>query len=591
MKEHLFILKCMHKASPSYLAVNLSETAVSCLAFALMLPFSRYIVDAFLSGEADLHMATAAFLFYLAVMSISHFFTYWVKQVYNQLQHKRIEAYMNGLVYGKCQWIDIACYEDAQVYDQYVRALEEGPRRVERTAEILCASVSSLLRIGTVVGLFASLDMAFCIVAVLYCVQGLAGARRNNQIFYQANLEATPVNRKGSYIDRIFGSRQYAEEVKLYRLHDLLIEEYTAAKLQLKGLKKKAAAELLRFLFTVNLAGSVLRLAASFLVIYRIMEGRFTVGDFTVVFAAVNALADSLTGMFHVVPDAKHNQRMIALLGELLDRQPRVYVREGDVPVEEARGGAGLSVQGVSFAYPNRPEALVLRDVSVEIAQGEKVAIVGRNGSGKTTFLKLLLGFYEPGMGEVALNGQRLSAYDRDSFYGIFGVAFQDVQIYCTTIAENILFRSQLSEEDERRVWEALEFSGLEQKVRSLEKGIHTAVTREFDPEGAYFSGGEYQRLAIARAYARNPQVLLFDEPASALDAIAERDIMDRLYELGRGKTVICVSHRLSSTIGADRILVFDGGRIVEAGSHKELMDRQGVYCDMFRKQTEGYRL
>ena len=282
---------------------------------------------------------------------------------------------------------------------------------------------------------------------------------------------------------------------------------------------------------------------------------------------------------------------MSALFRKLLDYEPTVYVRAEGVRGEEVRGGVCLSVDGVSFAYPNRPEAVVLQDVSVRIAQGEKVAIVGRNGSGKSTFLKLLLGFYEPGAGEVTLNGRRVSAYDRDSFYGAFGVVFQDVQIYCTTVAENVLFRNEWSKEDEKRVWAALEFSGLGQKVRSLEKGIHTAVTKEFDQGGVYFSGGEYQRLAIARAYARDPKVLLFDEPASALDAIAEREIMDRLYELGRGKTVICVSHRLSSTIGADRILVFDEGRIVESGSHRELMDRQGVYYDMFLKQTEGYQL
>lgn len=590
MKEHLFILKCMHKASPFYLFVNLSEVVVSYLSFALLLPFNRYIVNKFLDGEADWHMIAVAFSFFLAVRS-SGFFTYWVTQVYNQLQYKRIEKYMNGLVYGKCQWIDVACYEDTDFYNQYVRALEDGPQRVTKTAGILCTFVSSLLRVGTVVGLFASLDMVFCVVAALYCVQGLAGTKRNNQIFYRANLEETPVHRKSSYINRIFGSRQYAEEVKLYRLHDFLTEKFTAAKLQLRELKKQRITELLRFLFTVNLTGSLLHLAVNFLVIYRIIEGRFTVGDFTVVFVAVNAMADSLTGIFNVVPDTKHNQRMIALFRKLLDYEPTVYVRAEGVRGEGVRGGVCLSVDGVSFAYPNRPEAVVLQDVSVRIAQGEKVAIVGRNGSGKSTFLKLLLGFYEPGAGEVTLNGRRVSAYDRDSFYGAFGVVFQDVQIYCTTVAENVLFRNEWSKEDEKRVWAALEFSGLGQKVRSLEKGIHTAVTKEFDQGGVYFSGGEYQRLAIARAYARDPKVLLFDEPASALDAIAEREIMDRLYELGRGKTVICVSHRLSSTIGADRILVFDEGRIVESGSHRELMDRQGVYYDMFLKQTEGYRL
>ena len=568
MKEHLYILKCMHKASPSYLFVNLLQVVVSYIAFALLLPFSRYIVNSFLYGEADYHKITIAFLFYLAVKSVSEFFTYWVTQVYNQLQYIIIEKYMNGLVYEKCQWIDIACYENTDMYNQYVRALEDGPQRVTGTGGIICAFVSSLLRIGTIVGLFASLDMVFCVLAMLYCVQRLAGTKRNNQIFYQANLEETPVNRKSNYINSIFGSRQYAEEVKMYQLHDFLTEKFAAVKLQWKELKKKRIAELLKFLFTINFMGSIFRLSVNFLVIYRVIEGKFTVGDFTVVFVAVNSLADSLTGLFNVIPNTKYNQRMIALFQKLLDYEPSVYVRKGDVPGEEVRGGVCVSVDRISFAYPNCPETIVLRDISVRIAQGEKIVIVGRNGSGKSTFLKLLLGFYEPQAGEIALNGRNFSVYDRDSFYGIFGVVFQDAQIYCTTIAENILFQGELTEEDEKRVWEALEFSGLERKVRTLEKGIYTVVTREFDQEGVYLSGGEYQRLAIARAYVRNPKILLFDEPASSLDPIAERDIMDKLYELGKAKTVVCVSHRLSSTIGADKILVFDEGRIVESGSH-----------------------
>ena len=203
----------------------------------------------------------------------------------------------------------------------------------------------------------------------------------------------------------------------------------------MEGTEEKEDSGAAEVPFTINFMGSILRLSVNFLVIYRVMEGRFTVGDFTVVFVAVNSLADSLTGLFNVIPNTKYNQRMIALLQKLLDYEPSVYVRKGDAPGEEVRGGVCVSVDRISFAYPNCPETIVLRDISVRIAQGEKIVIVGRNGSGKSTFLKLLLGFYEPQAGEIALNGRNFSVYDRDSFYGIFGVVFQDAQIYCTTIA------------------------------------------------------------------------------------------------------------------------------------------------------------
>ena len=154
------------------------------------------------------------------------------------------------------------------------------------------------------------------------------------------------------------------------------------------------------------------------------------------------------------------------------------------------------------------------------------------------------------------------------------------------SIAQNILFKENLDEEDEKLVWEALEFSGLASKVRSLEKGINSVLFREFSEEGVFLSGGEYQRLAIARAYAKNARWIVFDEPTSALDPIAADDIMKKLYRMGEKKTVICVSHRLTTTSSSDRILVFEKGRIVESGNHRELMDRKGLYYQMFMKQA-----
>lgn len=588
MKEYKLIYKTIYRASPAYIWVNIFNVVLQYIFFPASLFFYKVIVDLFIYGRPELEKVVVGLVLFHALKMVCDVFQHWVTQIFNGLQLIKIREYVNSLVYHKCKEIDIECYERTDFYDEYARALEDGPGWLQDTVNIICSLLSSLLKIGTVISLFLNMGYIFIFVAILYCIQSWVTLKMTNKVFYQGYLLDTPVNRKAYYIDSIFKGYPYVKELKLYQAYDFFVRRFISLRDQLKDLKKKRVVDLLKILFTSNLVGSCLKAFVNIYVIYRITQGVYTVGDFTLVFASVTTLSESVSGIINTIPNMKNNKKLIGSLIRLLNYVPgRRASGHADLP---PKGKMEICVDDMSFAYPNQQDRNVLQHISLQIREGEKIAIVGENGSGKSTFLKLLLGLYEPTEGSITVNDKKYFEYDRTEWQNLFGVVYQDYQVYQVSIAENILFQSTLNEEDEKLVWEALEFSGLAEKVRGLKKGINSVLSKEFAEDGVLFSGGEYQKLVIARAYARKARLIIFDEPTSALDPIAADDIMDRLYQMGEHKTVICVSHRLTTTVSSDRILVFDQGHITECGSHEELMNKQGMYYKMFMKQSSYYQ-
>lgn len=588
MKEYRLIFKTILRASPAYIWVNIFDVVLQYIFFPVSLFFYKVIVDLFVYGRPEMGKVAIGLVLFYALNMVCDGFHHWVTQIFNGLQLIKIREHVNSLIYHKCKEIDLECYERTDFYDEYARALEDGPGWLQDTVNIICSLISALLRIGTVVGLFLNMGSVFIFAAVLYCVQSWVTLKMTNKVFYEGYLMDTPINRKTDYIDSVFKGYPYVKELKLYQAYDFFTRRFISLRDQLIDLKKKRVADLLKILFTSNLVGSCLKAFVNIYVIYRITQGVYTVGDFTLVFASVTALSDSVSGIINNVPNMKNNKKLMGSLIRLLNYVPGI--RTGGHAGLPEKGQMELCINDMSFAYPNQQEKNVLQHISLQIREGEKIAIVGENGSGKSTFLKLLLGLYEPTEGSITINDKKYSEYDRTEWQNLFGVVYQDYLVYQVSIAENILFQSKLDEEDKKLVWEALEFSGLADKVRSLENGIDSVLFKEFSEDGVFLSGGEYQKLVIARAYARKARWIIFDEPTSALDPMAADDIMSRLYRMGEHKTVICVSHRLTTTIASDRILVFDQGHITECGSHEELMNKQGQYYQMFMKQTDYYQ-
>lgn len=577
----------MHNAAPWYLPVNLINIGFVYFIFFGSLLISRYVVNSFLYGQADFHTLIAHIMIYGAGLFISSIGSYLTAYIFNPLQEVRITKYMSGMVYRKCNEIDIECYQERDFYDKYVRAVNDAPARVIEAKNLIVSAITALLKITTIIGLFTTMRLEFTVVSVLFCVLSFLAVKKTNRLFQDAYLEETPVHRKAEYINQLFRKADFAKEIKLYGIQDFLADKFMQAKDQLMAVKGKTVHSLLTVLFSTNALISLLRAFTNIYVIYLILQGELMVGDFTVVFAAVASLSDSMSAVLNLIPETKKNINLIKAVEQLLDYRPKRNCSASGRQVEA--GPLVLRFHNVSFAYPCNQGSRILNNINLTIQDGEKLAVVGLNGSGKSTFIKLLLGLYLQDQGDITLNGLPYDVYQTDEFRNIYGVVFQDYTVHCTSIAENILFKKNLSREEEEEVWAALAFSGLADKVRNLPDTIYCPVSREFDENGVYLSGGEYQRLAIARAYIKKPRILILDEPTSALDPIAENDIMKRLYQLGMDKTVICISHRLSSAIYSNKIAVFDHGCIAEYGSHEDLMNRKGLYYSMFQKQAEYY--
>ncbi len=244
-----------------------------------------------------------------------------------------------------------------------------------------------------------------------------------------------------------------------------------------------------------------------------------------------------------------------------------------------------IEFRDVSFSYKEEP---VIRHLSFEIRGGRTYALVGHNGAGKSTIIKLLLRFYDPDQGEILLNGRNIKEFELQKYRALFATAFQDHQIFSLSIMENVLMRKG-TPEDEEQVVKALKMAGVYDKAASLPHGIHTVLTREFSEEGAVLSGGEYQKIVVARAFVRNCPCKIFDEPSSALDPIAENELFDNILKAGRNKTMLFISHRLSSVQNADWVFMLENGTVKEEGTHAALIQKKGAYADMYEKQAVNY--
>nr|WP_243865204.1 ABC transporter ATP-binding protein [Paenibacillus lupini] len=313
-----------------------------------------------------------------------------------------------------------------------------------------------------------------------------------------------------------------------------------------------------------------------------------TLGNFVLVFAAIGAFAGWLSGILTSASE------LIRALSELSDI--RDYL---DVP-DLSNTGAGhalpsgdllpptITLRSVGYTYPEAKEP-TLYGIDFEIKPGERIAIVGANGAGKTTFIKLLCGLYKPTCGEITLGGVDITRYNRDEYFSLFSTVFQDIHLFCCDIAGNISQQSP-DQTDYEKVEECLVMSGLMDKVRGLEKGESTLLVRRVHTDAIELSGGEKQKLALARALYKDAPVIILDEPTAALDPIAESEIYQRYAELTAGRTSIYISHRLASTRFCDRILLIDGGGIAECGTHDELMRYGGKYAEMFNVQSHYYK-
>ena len=436
---------------------------------------------------------------------------------------------------------------------------------------------------AAVFGILVSLDVTVSLAIVAITVPGMIFSAYTNKKRYEFDMEIRHADRIMGYVNRVHYLADYAKELRISDAGMIMDKLYDEGVNEKKGhirkyLSKIAACGALWYTVgAVKDNGLVLLLAYKMMVEKSIMLGGFALGV-----SSSWQVSSALKEIVMAITELTKHSLYIEKMRTFLDS--KTNIESGKLIPKDFES---LECKNISFAYENGKD--VLHNVSLKINAGEKIAIVGYNGAGKTTLIKLLMRFYDVTGGEILFNGINIKEYDIAEYRKVIGAVFQDYKIFAASIAENVVCgMCESGQKDD--VYDALDKASFADKLASLEKGVDTHLTREFDDEGTNLSGGESQKIAIARAMYKRAPVTVMDEPSSALDPIAEYELNRHIETALCDNTVIFISHRLSTTKEAARIYMFENGEIIETGSHDELISLGGKYAEMFDLQASKYR-
>jgi ATP-binding cassette, subfamily B, bacterial len=509
-------------------------------------------------------------------------------------------AVINYVILEKAQTLSLGQFEDPAVYDRLSKARREASSRPLSVVTGLLSVVRSVLALLTTFGVLLHLSVPAVLALVLSAIPAtLAELRYSTQAFRLRSFRA-PETRRLAYIETLLGNEANAKEVLSFGLGPTFLARYRALATQMTtedsalAKRRAAIAFVLSLLALVAFYGFYAGLAIQ---AARGLIGLGTLTFYVLLFrqgqSAFQSLLGSMTGIF------EDNLYMLNLFGflDLVADRPSITREPSPLPdASKAHFGSpsdpskdGLVFENVGFQYPGK-ERFALRHVNLHVPRGEHIALVGENGSGKTTFIKLLTRLYEPTEGRILLDGVPLAEMDASLLRRRMGVIFQDFVRYQLSAKENISLGDVAHLDSSRRVSLAVSKAGAESIVAGLPEGLESTLGRWFNLKGAELSGGQWQRIALARAFMRDDaEILVLDEPTSALDAKSEAAIFERFQELSEGKTTFLISHRFATVRTADRILVLHDGEVIEEGSHRALLEKKGRYRELFELQAKGY--
>ncbi len=482
--------------------------------------------------------------------------------------------------------LDLAQFEDAGFQDQLDRARHQTSSGMTLMTQVFNQLQDIITVTSFAVGLlvYAPWVTLLLVVALLPAFMGEA---HFNAAGYAMDFLRTPDRREVDYLRQTASSIETAKEVKLFNLSDMLIERYQQLTALIYNSHRSLALRRAGWGTLFSLVGTAGNYFAYGSIVLATVSGHFTVGELTFLVASFQRLRGLLEGLLASFSSIGGQALYLKDLFSFFDLRPKIVspMRPRAFPVPMARG---ITFENVGFKYPGS-ERWIMRHLNLTLKPGETVALVGENGAGKTTLVKLLARLYDPSEGRILLDGHDLRDYGIADLRSRFGVIFQDFVRYNFTVSDNVAVGDMTARHDELRIRRAVMRAQAEGLVNKLANGYQQMIGKRFR-DGVDLSGGEWQKIAIARAYMRKAEVLILDEPTAALDARSEYEVFQKFKDLSSGKTTIFISHRFSSVRMADRILVFAGGKLEAEGTHEELLAERGRYAELFELQAAGYR-
>lgn len=500
------------------------------------------------------------------------------------VSQKKIFKNLNNMIFDKALKVDIGCYENPEFYDAYQRATEilTGGYFLAFAADV-ATGIAALISLFLVVGVVVTIDTVYLIFLfpiVLVFINELL----KSKVVYKRDLSMTTNKRVKAYAQRTVFLKDFAKDMRTSNIFAVILRRFNNAVTDNIRILKQYGIKLFLYSMVSSLFGEFIPIAGTyaFAAYQFIYDKGLEVSGFSVVLSAINSVREATNNIANSFSELSSMALYFQNLHDFFDYESPV--KNGSLTAPEFES---IEFCNVSFRYPTA-EKYALRNVSLKINKGTTSAVVGINGAGKTTFVKLLLRFYDVTEGEILYNGVNIKEYDLQSLRMRFATVFQDYKTFALSVNENVMCR-ECSDDDKKTAESALKKSGVWERVCELPQRADTVLTREFDENGAGLSGGEAQKTAVARMFARDFDIAVLDEPSSALDPIAEYKMYSNLIEATKNKTVIYISHRLSSAVLSDCIYVLGGGTLLESGTHSELMKKGGEYSKMFALQASSY--
>ncbi len=548
--------------------------------------FMRYVIDSLSNGDSFRKIM----VFVVIVASVEGLMTLYDRVLVGRIFPVNQAVINRGLyrkLFRKSRNVELSCFEDSDFYDRYTLAMERADERLITTVEAAFKVVFGAIASICAFKFMYDVDKISVLFVILPVIGNFVFNRRISHLDYARNKDMAPHNRRIAYINRVMYLPEYAKEMRLTGVFALMRKQYReaitgVADVTKKYTKKAAVLHWLYVMFTFTFIFEGLLIYGA----YRTLVSRsMTLAQLSVITSMMVSTTWILIGFTESLTALFKNGLFVEYLRTFLEYKERIPEdADGADPGTEIQS---IEFKNVSFSYKDKE---VIKNLSMEFRGGKTYALVGHNGAGKTTLIKLLLRFYDPTEGQILLNGRDIREYNLRKYRALFATAFQDHRMFSMTVAENVIMGENVpAKEREEKVNEALRLAGAYDKVMSLPKGINTILTREFDDEGAMLSGGEFQKIVVARAFVRECPFKVFDEPSSALDPIAEAQLFDNIYESCRKNTLVFISHRLSSVQNADWVYLLADGTVKEEGTHRKLMEKKGLYADMYTKQAKNY--
>lgn len=537
-----------------------------------------------IEGERDFGIYVK-YLFMFAGASLVSKLIQWIGCSFEKFSTKRVLKRLNNMVFEKAGELDVSCYENPEFYNKYQRAvnvMEYG------YFDILCYDLSyiagSLLSFAFVVGTISFINPIY-LLFLLPAVFVFAVEIYKSRCVYQRDMKMTTNNRIKAYIQRTVFLKEYSKDMRTSNIFAVLMKRFDAAVKSNIIILRQYGVKLFLYSMLSSLLNEFIPIIGTYAAAaYQFsVKGNMTVSGFSVILSSVNFVRNSAMDIAECFDELSQMAMYFQNLKEFFAYEPKVISGKKQADVFES-----LELKNVSFRYPSA-EKNSINNLSLKINRGETVAVVGINGAGKSTLVKLLLRFYDVSDGEILYNGVNIKEYEINSLRGRFATVFQDYKNFALSVYENVMCQ-RCSDKDKELAKNALIKSGVWDKISSLENGGDTLLSREFDEKGAGLSGGENQKVSTARLFAKEFDIAILDEPSSALDPIAEYGMYENLVSATRDKTVMYISHRLSSAVLSDKIYVLGSGRLIESGTHTELMAAGGEYAKMFELQSKSYR-